>query len=151
MKIRAMTVTQKGNYWYGSCDSDICAEVTRFSRKNAYEAQRFQQSVCGCGSVVFRLLSDDAEGVAKRLCVECAAEAFIGDGVEYADDAVLEEHGCVCQDDRFAINCGVALYEGSNDVRWLYIGCRCRTCGLIGVFAHWKCEGGDADVYLSRV
>lgn len=50
----------------------------------------------------------------------------------------------------FQIVSGVALYKGTNDVRWLYVACFCPACGLMGVYADWKCEGGDADAFLAR-
>ncbi len=34
----------------------------------------------------------------------------------------------------------MSLYEGSEDVRWLYVGCRCPACGLTAVYGDWKNE-----------
>jgi hypothetical protein len=46
---------------------------------------------------------------------------------------------------------GVSVYEGTHDVRWYYIACRCVECNLVGVFADWKCEAGDAAAFLAKV
>jgi hypothetical protein len=43
------------------------------------------------------------------------------------------------------------VYEGTHDVRWYYIACRCVECNLVGVFADWKCEAGDAAAFLAKV
>jgi hypothetical protein len=36
-------------------------------------------------------------------------------------------------------------------VRWYYIACHCFECDLVGVFADWKCEAGDAAAFLAKV
>ena len=74
----------------------------------------------------------------------------MGDSAEYAQDADFEGHKCICSAEEFELLSGVAVYEGTNDVRWYYIGCMCTTCHLVGVFADWKCEAGDADTFLAK-
>lgn len=76
---------------------------------------------------------------------------LIGDSQDYADEAEFGAHKCICGKEAFELLSGVALYDGSNDVRWYYIGCRCASCNLVGVFADWKCEAGQADLFLSKV
>jgi hypothetical protein len=143
--------TRKGKYWYGSELADARVEIGEYSEHNGYPATRFAESVCACGGRVFGLESDEVEGVARRTCVACGVGHLIGDGEEYVDSAELEAHECVCLSQAFELLSGVALYAGSNDVRWFYIGCRCARCQLIGVFADWKCEAGDADAFLRNV
>lgn len=72
----------------------------------------------------------------------------MGDSRDYAEDAEFEEHVCVCDCEEFELAPAVALYAESNDVKWFYVGCRCIECGLVGVFVDYKCEAGDADVFL---
>lgn len=146
-----MPITKKGRYYYGTEDADIAVEVIRFSTLNEYIATRFQPATCTCGSADFLLLTDEEEGVGKRICAECRTEVLLGDSADYIEGADIDNHICVCDEERFGIISGVALYEDSNDVRWLYIGCRCRRCDLVGVFAHWKCEGGDADAFMAQL
>lgn len=145
-----MTASKKDGYWYGTENSDIRAEIARYSRLNQYEAVKFCPAICACGGDTFKLETDEEAGAAKRVCAECAAAKLMGDSADYASDATFENHICVCDNEHFAIISGVALYAESNDVRWYYIGCRCRSCNLIGVFADWKCEGGDADAFLAE-
>ena len=47
---------------------------------------------------------------------------------------------CPCGGEGFEITAGVSLYEGSEDVEWLYLGCRCPRCGLVAVFGDWATE-----------
>lgn len=146
-----MSLSKRGKYWYGTTSQDLEPEIIRYSKANKYQAVVFAQSVCACGNKVFKLESDETEGVAKRICSHCGQESLMGDSAEFVDSANLEGHICVCDGEKFELLSGVALYEGSNDVRWFYIGCRCHDCSLVGVFADWKCEGGDAAVFLSKI
>jgi hypothetical protein len=146
-----MTLKKKGKYWYGTTAEDVEAEVIRYSTQNVYAATRFRQSRCNCGSVTFKLESDEEVGAARRICTECGMVHLMGDSLEYANEANFDNHVCICGHEKFKLLSGVALYEGSNDIRWYYIGCLCANCQLVGVFADWKCEAGDANVFLAKV
>jgi hypothetical protein len=149
--VRVMALKKKGKYWYGTEVADLQAEMLRFSRLNEQVAAKFAESACACGGRIFKLDSDEDEGAAKRTCTACATPHLMGDSAEYADEAEFDNHECACGAEEFQLLSGVALYEGSDDVRWYYIGCLCKACSLVGVFAHWKCEGGDADAFLRQV
>jgi hypothetical protein len=146
-----MTLKKKGKYRYGDSQADIREELLRYSKSNAYLAHHFADAVCLCGGRLFRLALDDTEGAAIRKCVNCAAEHPIGDSGEYLKEAELEECACPCGGEQFQITVGVSLYEGSEDVRWLYLGCRCPTCGLTAVYGDWKNEFIDYRKLLARV
>jgi hypothetical protein len=145
-----MTLSKKGQYWYGTTNLDIQSEAVRFSRLNGYEAVKFSSARCICGGDSFHLESDEEVGAARRVCSECGSIKLMGDSGEYEAKANFDDHVCVCSANIFAITSGVALYPDSGDVRWFYIGCRCETCSLVGVFAHWKCEGGNAVAFLAE-
>ena len=145
-----MATSQKAGYWYGTDDSDIQAEIVRYSEANKYPAVRFSQASCGCGGDAFELESDEEAGVARRTCAGCGEIKLMGDSASYIAEATPERHICICDHNVFGITSGVALYPDSNDVRWYYIGCRCRACQLVGVFADWKSESGDADAFLAE-
>jgi hypothetical protein len=135
-----MTLQKRGKYWYGNNHSDIHQEIARYSKANSYVAQHFADAMCKCGSKVFRLLLDDNEGAAVRICGACANEHPIGDSGEFLAEAELDECVCPCGSEQFEISVGVSLYDGSEDVKWLYVGCRCQTCGLVAVYGDWKNE-----------
>lgn len=145
-----MTLTRKGKHWYGSGDDDIL----RSSRAsvNATVTPRPTTGLRSvCGSTLFHLFDDEEAGVARRDCVACGTAHLMGDSADYADEADPEAHECLCGSEALGIHCGVALYPDSRDVRWLYIGCRCPQCQLVGVYAEWKCEAGDVEAFLARV
>ncbi|WP_406699590.1 hypothetical protein V5E97_12080 [Singulisphaera sp. Ch08] len=144
-----MALVKRGKYWHGDAQADIQGELIRYSKKN-YLAQHFAEAVCTCGSHTFRLCVDDTQGVAVRVCTICGAEHPIGDSDEYLADAELEECECPCGRGTFEITVGVALYDGSDDVRWLYIGCRCLECGLTACYGDWKNEFEDYRELLRR-
>lgn len=143
-----MTISKDGEHWYGTDDADIAPAIAHYSQAS-YPATRFMPAACPCGGEGFALDTDEEAGAARRTCSACDAVKLMGDSAEYAPEATFERHSCICGHEVFAITPGVALYADSNDVRWYYIGCRCRACDLVGVFADWKCEAGDADRFLA--
>ncbi len=135
-----MALKKRGKYWYGDSQADIASELSRYSRLNGYTVLHFANAICKCGSSSFRLRLDDTEGAAVRVCTYCGDEHPIGDSGEYLSESTLEECECPCGGDTFEITAGVSLYEDTEDVRWVYLGCRCPTCGLTSCYGDWKNE-----------
>ena len=75
----------------------------------------------------------------------------MGDSADHLEGAQPETHECVCENEVFELMSGVSVVEGSHKVRWYYIGCHCVECNLVGVFADWPCEAGDAAAFLAKV
>jgi hypothetical protein len=147
-----MALRKRGKWRYGDSQADIRAEIVRYSKENVYLAEHFADAVCVCGGRVFGLLVDDTAGVASRVCIACDAEAHpIGDSTEFMDEAEEEECACPCGQEAFEITVGVSLYADSEDVRWLYLGCRCPACGLTAVYGDWKNEFNGYRELLARV
>lgn len=146
-----MALRKRGKHRYGDGQPDIRDEVLRYSKDNAYVAQHFADAACPCGGQVFRVLLDDEQGAAARTCIVCGDQHPIGDSEEYLDEAHLGQCACPCGGEVFEVTAGVALYEGSEDVKWLYLGFRCPACGLIAVYGDWKCEAGGFRELLARV
>src|SRR5580704_11993977 len=82
-----MALKKRGKYRYGDSQADIRAELLRYSKLNAYVADRFADPVCQCGGKLFRLALDEAVGAAVCTCVACGAQHPIGDSDEYLKDA----------------------------------------------------------------
>lgn len=146
-----MALRKRGKYWYGDSQADIRDELIRFGNLNEHVPTKFADARCRCGGTAFRLRMDEDEGAAVRVCLACNDEHAIGDSVEYLDEAHLQEHDCVCGQAAFEVTVGVSLYDGSDDVRWLYVGCRCPACGLTGCYGDWKNEFIDFRKLLARV
>jgi hypothetical protein len=146
-----VTLRKRGKYRYGDGQADIRDEVVRYSRGVKYPAHHYADAVCKCGGRLFRLLLDDTQGAAVRACVACENEHPVGDSDEYLEDAELNECACPCGNEAFEVSVGVSLYRDSEDVRWLYVGCRCPECGLTAVYGDWKNEFPGYRDLLARV
>ncbi len=147
-----MALRKRGKWRYGDGQADIRAEVARYSKGVGYLAEHFADAVFPCGGKVFALFLDDTQGVASRVGPACDADAhYIGDSEEFLHDAEEEECACPCGGEAFEITVGVSLYADSEDVRWLYVGCRCPECGLTAVYGDWKNEFIGYRELLARV
>jgi hypothetical protein len=146
-----MMLEKRGKYRYGDSQADIREEMLRYSKLNDYVAHHFADALCTCGSKVFGLWIDNDEGAAVRKCATCNSEHPIGDSEEYLEEAEIEECACPCGGEKFEITVGVSLYDDSEDVRWLYLGCRCPACGLTAMYGDWKNEFDGYQELLSRV
>ncbi len=140
-----MTLTRRRNNWYGDDHADLREELARYSAENEYPIDNFTNLKCRCGHDLFELHTDEEEGVAIRTCAQCHSEHLMGDSADYMDDAEPSQHECCCRQNKFQIVVGVHRYRNeddslADDVRWLYIGCRCPACNLLGCYADWKCE-----------
>jgi hypothetical protein len=146
-----MALVKRGRHRYGDAQADIRAELIRYSGRNGYPARRFADAVCTCRCRTFHLRLDETEGVAVRVCVSCGGEHPVGDSAEYLAEAELQGCECPCGGDSFEVTAGVSLYEDSEDVRWLYLGCRCPSCGLTACYGDWKDEFEGYRELLARV
>lgn len=135
-----MALRKRGKWWYGDSHADIRDELIRQGELNEYVPTQFVDPKCKCGSTLFQLLVDNEQGAAVRVCAKCETKHAMGDSDEYLKDATLEQATCVCGKTEFELTVGVSLYDDSNDVRWLYIGCRCPACSLTGCYGDWKNE-----------
>lgn len=146
-----MALKKRGKWWYGETQADIRDELVRLGNLNEYVPTQFADARCTCGSIVFGLNIDDEQGAAVRVCVSCFIEHPMGDSDEFLDEAELQHAECVCGADKFELTVGVSLYEDSDDVRWLYVGCRCPACSLTGCYGDWKNEYLNYRELLAKV
>lgn len=151
-----MSLSKRGKRWYGENHSDLREELIRYSKANEYPIDSWTDVKCRCGCFRFKLSTDEDHGVALRECVQCHHKHLMGDSAEYADEAEIGEHECTCRKDVFEISVGIHRYrdqrdELTEDVRWLYIGCRCIACGQVGCYADWKNEFSGFRKLLRRM
>lgn len=145
-----MSLKKRGDQYYGAAQSDL-HDGLRLYAAHSYPIAHIGDARCPCGSAIFRLLIDDAEGVAVRICDSCRVSHAIGDGEEFLEHAELEECQCPCGCERLEVSAGVSLYQDDRAVRWFYLGCRCPSCGLIGVYGDWKNEHDDYSALLGNL
>jgi hypothetical protein len=145
-----MAIQVKDGFDYGEEQGDIRISLKAHTKQN-YQATRFVDAVCNCGSHLFQLQIDEDEGVAIRLCNQCGQLHYMGDSEEYLEEAEPIPCVCLCGNEIFEITAGIALYRESDDVKWLYIGCRCVECSLIGIYGDWKNEYEDYRKLLRQI
>ncbi len=133
-----MPLEKRGEWWYGDSQDDIPTEILQYSVDIGVPAHQFADAVCHCGERIFQLSMDYDAGVAIRNCVTCRDDHFIGDSEEHVEKASLKDHDCFCGEDSFEITVGVSLAKDGKTVEWVYLGCRCPTCGLTGVYGDWR-------------
>lgn len=145
-----MAIDKLGKWWVGSEPYDI-EEYVRAYSSDGCKTDEFRLAKCACGSTEFGLWADDNEGVAKRVCGACNTEHFICDSGEFWPDADPEEYTCVeCGSKSANVGVGFSLYP-EGDVRWLYVGERCSSCGVLGCFAGWKVGHGPSSQLMDQV
>jgi hypothetical protein len=147
----AMALKKRGKHRYGDSQLDIREEISRFSIENKFLTDRYADSVCKCGGRIFGVQLDDEAGAALRTCAACGDQQPIADSGQYLDEAKLVACTCPCGMDKFEVTVGVSLYENSDDVRWLYLGFRCTSCGLTAVYGNWKNEFTGYKALLAMV
>jgi hypothetical protein len=145
-----MAILQRDDQAYADSQGDL-REVIRQYSSDSYPAEHFADAVCPCGCRTFELALDEDQGAAVRVCTQCEAEHSIGDSGDYPEGAELEFCECLCDAVAFEISVGVALCPDSEDVRWLYLACRCPQCNLVGCYADWEDEPVDYRELLNNV
>ena len=132
-----MAIDNSGQWWIGTEAADIQEYLEAYSSEG-YPVQEFRLSKCQCGSPAFRLNCDEDECVANRICIQCSEAHYIGDSDEYWAEADPEAWECVeCGADRANIGLGFALRE-NQEIKWVYIGTRCDSCGLLACPVEFK-------------
>lgn len=144
-----MGLKKRGSHWYGESQADIRTELARYAALAGHPAERFADARCLCDGGLFALELDEEAGVAVRSCGSCGVRHPMADGAEFLADANLEGCACPCGAEAFELTLGAALYADSADVRWLYVGARCPSCGLTACYGDWKCEYPDANALLA--
>jgi hypothetical protein len=140
-----MTLKRRDGKWYGESASDIRELLSRHKESTGDNVDVVQEVVCDCGSRVFSILLDDEYQEAVWICQRCDAQYLfhtkrVSGYYEGNSDGDIECCNCPCSirgGSYFELAVGVTLHEGSQDVDWAFIACRCVVCGLTGYLAEW--------------
>jgi len=139
-----MAIDKSGKWWIGTEPQDIAEYIEAYSEET-YQVHKFRLARCKCSSVDFHLDASDTDGVARRTCVHCNKVHFICDSKEFWEEAEPERWKCTeCESEITNVGVGFSLYEDRQDIKWIYIGVRCSSCGVLGCFAGWKVGYGPS-------
>jgi hypothetical protein len=131
-----MAIDRTGKWWTGANAEDL-AEYLHEAAADGYPADLIRHSVCGsCGGAVFAVRGDEDEGCARRQCVGCGEQAFLADSEDTWADSHPRQCRCPCGGTSFNVAVAFCL-RGNGDVRWVTIGNRCTSCGILGSIADW--------------
>jgi hypothetical protein len=134
-----MTIDRSGASWIGTSPADIDEYLTAFT-SDGYPATRVIHASCStCQGTAFRILVDDEEGCAERICVTCKDQRLLIDSGDTVDGAELEGAECPCGGEIFNAAVGFALRD-DGEVRWVHLGLRCIDDGVLGVYTDWKVD-----------
>jgi len=145
-----MAINRAGRWWTGTAPLDLDEYLVAFSA-DGHPVTQVRHAACSCGAEEFTVRVDDDEGCAERTCVACGRSTLLLDSGETKDDAELEGAACPCGNETFNVAVGFAGYEGSNDVRWVYLGLRCTDDGVLGVYTDWKIDYTPSSHLYERV
>ena len=139
-----MALQRRDDCWYGDSAADIRALLDRHA-ETGDPIKVARDVVCECGGTVFSIQIDDEFQEAAWFCRACGAQYLfhtkrIAGPYEGDPEADTECCNCPCTQrggSYFELALGVSLYDGSDDVDWVFIACRCVACGRTGYLASW--------------
>jgi len=132
-----MTIDKSGIWWKGSSTKDI-APYLKELYADSYPINEHRLSVCSCGSEVFFLHWIPDEGAVRRTCARCGEKHFVCDSEENWEGRPKRFKCSECKSAEANFGVSFSLYDDRSAIRWIYTGCRCTTCGVLGSFADWK-------------
>ena len=134
-----MSIDTSGKWWVGSALTDL-HEYLKALADDSYPVHEFRLARCPCGGERFELHVEQAEGVARRTCIQCKARHWIADSAEHLESRTrLKRYKCItCKSTHANVGVGYSLYEDATAIRWLYVGNRCAECGVLGSMVNWK-------------
>jgi hypothetical protein len=144
-----MTIDKSGKWWKGSAPQDIAPYLTELYA-GSYPIHEHHLSVCDCGSEVFFLHWIPDEGAVRRTCTKCGKKYFVCDSEESWEGRPRKFKCIECKSVEANLGVSFSLYDDKSNIRWIYTGYRCVTCGVLGSFADWKIGYGPSLHLLSQ-
>ena len=144
-----MTIDRSGAYWTGSDAADLDEYLRALTAEN-HPVDRIVHPRCTCGHERFQLEADADEGCARRACASCRRTHFICDGEEVWSEAEPEAMVCPCDGEVFELAVGFS-HRDDGSVRWLTVGERCVSCGVLGAAVNWKIDYAPTDHLYDQV
>jgi hypothetical protein len=126
----------KKNHWYGENVDDLTEYLIEYTDGDVKKCVAVK---CPhCASDRFSARFDGDEGAIEAKCVSCGEARLLLDSADYWDECDPEEAVCpTCSAKEYNLAVGF-VYRDNGDVKWVYVGCRCVECGVLGSFLDWK-------------
>jgi hypothetical protein len=145
-----VVIDSSGEWWRGTEAADLDRYLVEY-RAGGYAVERVVHARCsGCGGSTFDLAVDDEQGYAERTCTSCAARFVMLDAADVDDEADSDGAGCPCGNETFEVAVGFAT-RADGDVRWVSVGARCVSDGILGAYTDWKIDYSPTAHLFDRV
>jgi hypothetical protein len=138
-----MSIDETGEYWIGTEAGDIDGYLRAYTA-DGHPVDRIIHATCPCGHNAFRLLVDADQGCAQRACSTCSRTQFVCDSAEHWAEAEPEQVTCPCGADSHEVAVGFNHREDGS-AKWIFVGVRCVSCGVLGAVADWKIDYAPTD------
>ena len=130
-------------FWTGDSPDDIdewLGEYTELADLNV------KPVLCrACGADVFKIRVDQNEGAIQVICHSCGTKKILMDGEEIWKECRPRARKCpICKESLYNVRVGFQ-YRDNGDVKWVYIGNRCVSCGTLGSYVDWSVDYGPTE------
>jgi hypothetical protein len=144
-----MAIDTSGTWWKGSDFHDL-SEYIGLLNAEGYTIGQVIQSLCTCQNRTFTLRVDAREGCAQRTCTSCHNQALIGDSADIWAEATPSNVRCRCRHTIFEVGIGFS-FRDKIEVRWITVGHRCVSCGILGSAVNWGVDYVPSSHLLNNV
>ncbi len=140
-----MAIDKSGEFWYGTKIADIDSYLKDYSADN-YAVETVKRVTCPqCGNNIWEAELDPEVEAVQMHCRKCDHDRFLMDSEEYWDECEPEALNCqACSGTVFNLAVGLARRD-NGDVKWIYVGSRCTTCGQLNCPIDWKISYSPTD------
>jgi hypothetical protein len=142
-------IDMSGKWWKGGSAEDL-NEYLRILSEDSYPVNEFRLALCPCGSDKFLLEVKDEEEAGKCICSACSKARFVCDSEESWKGRSRKFKCIECKGKEANIGIGFSLYDDLSAVRWVYVGCRCPVCGVLGCMIDWKIDYAPSLQFLEQ-
>jgi hypothetical protein len=145
----AMAIDTSGKWWKGTEFADI-AGYLRELQPGGYPVDDVIQAQCQCGSSRFTLDVDQDEELAQTTCTSCGHEAFVSDSGDHWSEASPRRLDCPSGHTEHELGLGRCIRDRAW-VRWMSLGARCVSCGVLSSPLDWKSDLELTDPAASKI
>lgn len=130
-------------YWTGDSPEDIDEWLGEYTELDDLQVKTVHCR--SCGKDVFKIRVDQNEGAVQVICHSCGMKKILLDGEEIWKECRPRARKCpICKESLYNVRVGFH-YRDNGDVKWVYIGNRCISCGTLGSFADWSIDYGPTE------
>lgn len=136
-------------YWTGDSPADIDEWLGEYTE---IPNLKVKPVICHqCGSDVFKIRVDQNEGAIQVTCGSCGTKKILLDGEEiWKECRPRARKCCICKESLYNVRVGFD-YRENGDVKWVYIGNRCTSCGTLGSYVDWSVDYGPTDIMEENI